>query len=415
VDPKEKLAALATEAQTLAAKAQTADFTEADAERAEAISKEHGEISAAIARQAKAAKALAGISAPIADSRDEAPEVQRSAQTLGEAFVSSPAMKAFRDEHATGVSEGTPIKVKAKCIGSRGRSVAKADPAPLTTGGAGNAAPVRLPGIDDLVYRPPRALLDLITRGTTDLPWVQYRQLVTKTNNAAIVAEATTTTGTTPATGLKPLSTLTTKTADAIAYTYADGIEATNQELTDDGLLTALIDSFLTENLDILTEYVLLNGDGLNGVPKGLLNTTGVLQQDFSVDAQQTLRKAMTALQTRSAANIQAIVLHPEDDESWDLLKGTDGHYLGAGPYATGLHSAWGIERVASQAVTPGTALIGDFRTIQLLDLEATSVEAFNQHKDYAQHNLVYVRAEKRSMQLFRAPAKLCVVDIKGA
>jgi hypothetical protein len=72
----------------------------------------------------------------------------------------------------------------------------------------------------------------------------------------------------------------------------------------------------------------------------------------------------------------------------------------------------WGYERIVSQSIAVGQAIIGDFKTIQLLDLEPLSIEAFNQHKDYAQRNLTYIRAEKRAVQLIRNPAKLCIVDL---
>jgi hypothetical protein len=65
-----------------------------------------------------------------------------------------------------------------------------------------------------------------------------------------------------------------------------------------------------------------------------------------------------------------------------------------------------------SQSIAVGQAIIGDFKTIQLLDLEPLAIEAFNQHKDYAQRNLVYIRAEKRAVQLIRNAARLCVVDL---
>jgi HK97 family phage major capsid protein len=202
--------------------------------------------------------------------------------------------------------------------------------------------------------------------------------------------------------------------AKGTSYTYADGMEVTNQELRDDGIMAGLINSTLTENLDILTEDVLLNADGSDDLPIGLFHTTGVLQQDYVTDAQVSVRKAITLLRNTSGADIKGVALNPEDDEAWDLLKDADGRYLGSGPYASGIKTAWGYERVECPALPIGTALIGDFSTIHLLDREPLSITAFNQHKDYAQRNLVYIRAEQDAMQLFRAPAKLCLIDVKG-
>jgi HK97 family phage major capsid protein len=410
--PMEKLAALTAEAAKLREKAleHPDDFTDADAERATAVAKEHGELTALVARQKSISDALAFAgpgSDPVASSDDDAPEGPR-ASSIGEAFVRSASYRSFRKDHPTGVGKGTPISIKANV----GRMVRKVDPDPLNTPNAGNARAVRIGDVDDLVFRPPRRILDVITKGTTSLPWFQYRQIVTKVNNASLVNEALTSTGTDAAGGLKPLSTLTTTTAEAKAYTYADGLEITNQELSDDGIMSSIINSMLTENLDILTEDILLNGAGTADEPAGILATTGVLTQAFATDVPTTLRKSITKLITTSGATITGVLLNPADDEAFDLLKDTTGRYLGFGPFTSGPGSVWGIERIVSQSITPGQAIIGDFRTIQLLQLEPLAIEAFNQHKDYAQRNLVYIRAEKRAVQLIRNAAKLCIVDL---
>ena len=417
MDPKEKLAALAAEAETLRAKAQGNDFTEEDAARAQQVAKEHKETADLIARKEAAGKALQGLGGPAQRSDDDAPARKTSNLTVGERFVQSDAMKNFRENTGGEVGRDTPIKVEAKGIGSKGARIGRK----LLTSADSNPAPVREAGIEDLVYRPERRLLDVITQGTTDLSWVEYRQVISKTNNAAIVPEATSsapidgTTVTEAAGGLKPISSLQTQTADARAYTYADGMEVTNQELSDDGLIQSLIDSTLTENLEIELERILLNGTGVAGEPARILNTTRVLQQAFATDVPTTLRKAITLLRTTSGANIRGVLLNPEDDEAWDLLKDADGRYLGNGPFGTGPGTAWGYERIASQAIPVGQALIGDFSTIHLLQKEALSILAFNQHKDFAQRNLVYIRAELRAMQLIRNAARLAVVDLTAA
>lgn len=407
---KEKLAALNAEAAALRTKAlnDAAGFSEDDAARVTAIVKERGEINAMLERQKAAAEALAfavdGTDLQSSDDEAPAPRVAK-AGTLGEAFVGSDAFKEFKKANPHGASKGTDIRLKATGLGIR-----KVDP--LNSDTHGNARAVRTGEVDDLVYRPERRLLDLVTKGNTNLPWFQYRQIISKTNNASIVGEAKTSTGTTAATGLKPLSTLTTQTAEAKAFTYADGMEVTNQELSDDGIMKALIDSTLRENLDILIERTLLHGAGTADEPAGVFNTSGVLQQAFVTDVPTTIRKAITKLRTTSGTTIRGVLLHPEDDETWDLLKDSEGRYLGGGPFVGGPKTAWSYERIDSQSLEVGQAVVGDFSTIHLLDLEALAIEAFNQHKDYAQHNLVYVRAEQRKVQLIRNAARLCIVDL---
>lgn len=408
MDPKEKLAALIKEAALLKTKAAGPDFSEDDATRAVEIAKEHGELTETIARRDAATKALSQFGGPVQDSADEAPSAGKTAgKSLGEQFVNSDAYKAFKAANPSGVGKGTPISITAKDANAR-RYAGKL----LTSGDTGNASPVRTNEVDDLVFRPERRLLDVITRGTTALPWFEYRQIISKTNNASIVPEATGTTGTTVADGLKPLSTLTTQTAEAKAHTYADGMEVTNQELSDDGIIQTLINSTLTENLEIELENILLNGAGTADEPAGILKTTGVLQQAYVTDAPTSVRKGITKLRNTSGANIQGVLLNPEDDEAWDLLKDLDGRYLGNGPFGTGPGTAWGFERIVSQSIPIGQAVMGDFKTIHLLQLEALAIQAFNQHKDYAQRNLTYIRAELRALQLIRNAARLIVIDL---
>ena len=420
MNPKEKLAALRAEAKELTTKATAGTLTAEESDRAVKCVEEIGEVQGVIAKQATAAAALAGLGGGGEDQGGDPAPVQKNGDgepltgSIGERFVASKAYTSFKAANPNmgvndGSGEGTPIAITAKNIGPSRLVRTKAA---LDTVATGNARAVRTNETIDQVYRPERTLLDLITRGRTNLPWFQYRQVVTKSNNAAIVAEAANTAGTGTTGGVKPLSTLTTNTAEAKAYTYADGVEVTNQELSDDGIISALIDSLLTENLDIKIEDIILNGAGTADEPAGILATSGVLQQAFVTDVPTTIRKSITKLRTTSGANIQAVVLNPADDEAWDLLKDSTGRYLGNGPFNTGPRTAWGFERIASQKIAVGQALVGDFRQVQLLLLEALSILAFNQHKDYAQRNLTYIRAELRAVQLIRKPSNLCVVDL---
>src|SRR5690606_6636289 len=111
--------------------------------------------------------------------------------------------------------------------------------------------------------------------------------------------------------------------------------------------------------------------------------TTGVLQQAFVTDMPTSIRKAITKLRTTSGANIRGVLLNPEDDEAWDLLKDSHGDWIGNGPFGQGPGSAWGYERIVSQAIPVGQALIGDFSTIHLLQKDPLEILAFNQHKDF--------------------------------
>ena len=401
---KKMLMDLADEGRALAQKAKDNpdQFTDADAARADEIVAEHTRLKGLLDRQADVSAKLAAVDAGETHEPDAGTGDEVKGKSIGERFVGSTAYKSFRKQHPAGIGPGTPVDIRTtvgKALNTEDLGIA-GQPAPRWT--------------DDLVYRPQLRFLDLITTGTTAESFLPYRQVISKTNNASIVAEAKDDQGVDAAGGLKPISTLTTAPADAKAHTYADGMEVTNQELADDGAIKALIDSTLTGNLYAEIERVLLNGAGTADEPAGLLNTSGVQQQDFAVDMVITIRKAKTRL-VNNGTRIQAVVLNPEDDEAWDLLKDGNGRFLGNGPFGSGPATAWAVPRIASPAVAVGTAVMGDFSTIHLLIREALKILAFNQHKDYAQRNLNYIRAELRALQLFRAPGRIVIADLTAA
>lgn len=423
MDPKLLLAQKKAEALELRKKAleTPADMTEADADRADALVLEIDDLEKKVARtdgiaaklggldlEGKKVDTSAGDNLLSSKKNDEHPNDKAKEEDFrspGERFVDSDAFKAFKAQHPRGISQSdTSVKINLKVEGVAEKAILRR---PTT----GNARAVRTGTVDDLVYRPPLRLLDLITTGTTDLPWFQYRQIIAKSNNSAIVPESSSTSLTTTASGYKPVSDLTTTTAEAREFTYADGMEVTNQELTDDGIMRSIIDDTLQDNLAIRKEAILLSSTAGADAPAGILETPGVLQQAFATDKITSIRKAITKLWTTSGANITAILMNPADDEEYDLLKDSHGDWI-VGPFNRGPNTVWGVPRVVSPIVTAGQAIIGDFSTVHLLTYSPLEVLAFNQHADFARRNMTYVRAEERALQLVRNAAKLCVVDL---
>lgn len=399
MNPHEKLKALAAEAKAIAADAEKAGgvFSDDQRERLAAMQTEADAARAQI-KAADAAKSLLddlGV-----DTDDVDPADVSHFLGLGDAFVKSEAFTRFRKAHPSGVGEGTPLEIKTGRIASLGQYFgAKAT---IFTGLDRNQ-PQRLAPVD-LINRPRLTLLDLITKGTMSSSSVEYLQIIAVTRNAGIVAEGE----------LKPTSDLTTALADAKAYTYADGFDITNQALADDGFTATWMQAELPYSLDTVIEDKILNGSGAAGQPRGILATSGVLQQSFATDMVTTVRKGITQV-TRRGGTVQAVVMSPEDDEAWDLLKDGNDRYYGQGPFGVGPNTAWGRPRVVSEKVPVGTAILGDFRTVALLDREGLSILAFNQHKDYAQRNMTYVRAELRAGQAIFRPARLTVCDLTAA
>ncbi|WP_237564198.1 phage major capsid protein [Actinomyces sp. 432] len=161
-----------------------------------------------------------------------------------------------------------------------------------------------------------------------------------------------------------------------------------------------------------MIEDKVLNGTG-TGEPTGILATSGV--QEVNPDGADTMglvkavRRAKGRVQ-RVGGVTTAVLLNPEDQEEIDLLQDTTGRFYGQGPFGTGPGTLWGVPVIASEKIPAGQALVGDFKQVQLLDREGLAVTAFNQHKDFAQRNLVYVRAELRAGVVIWRPNRLCLV-----
>lgn len=323
---------------------------------------------------------------------------------VADRFIKSSAFQGFRKSHPSGVGSGTPLHIEAKGLADFDELLGKSNglsKKELTTETGQFVSQTRLPGYRSELMDEPLAFLDLITTGNTEATYLEYARIISETNNAAIVPEGE----------LKPLSEIVTDVADAKAFTYADGFDVTNQTLADDGALVAFMEGRI--RFHVLNKVVdtILNGSGVGTEPAGLMNITGTQAQAFDGDALTTLARSIEKVQ-KVQATPQAIVLNPVDAWSIRLQKNLSGDFYAGGPFSAAPFTPWGVRVVESNRVAAGTALVGNFSSIQFLQREALSVVAFNQHKDYAQRNKSYVRAELRGMQLFYAPREIVVASL---
>lgn len=334
---------------------------------------------------------------------------------FGDRFVKSDAYKAFRKEHASGVGQGTPINIGRVKVGTMdewygGRKT--------LTSPQGHVQEIRMPLVD-LVDRDRLTLLDLISRGQTNGNF-EYVQVTAVERNAAIVPESDD--AFVADEDLKPVSEISTALADAKVFTYADGYDVTNQLLADAPAFATYMNNELRYSLDSVVEDYLLNGTGVDGEPVGILNTTGVQEQEYAATTAgaydpevnddvmalvKAIRRAITKVTRLPGGTVTAVVLSPEDDEAIDLLQDQQDRFYGQGPFGSGPNTLWGRPRVTSERLTIGEPMLGDWRQVALLDREGLSVLAFNQHKDYAQRNKTYVRAELRAAQVIWKPSRL--------
>lgn len=381
-----------------AAKAESRDLTDAEQTEVEAKTAEIAELDEKIEKAKKSAD-LIGRLASVKTVDDGPTEQHDPMGGIGEGFVKSAAFKEFRKAHPSGVGSGTPLRIEVKELG-HAADLGIGTKATITTA-TGQNGPTRQPGYRSELLDEGLSFLDLITTGSTDASYIEYAQIVSETDNAAVVAEGE----------LKPLSDVTTDLAEAKAFTYADGFDITNQTLADDGALAAYMEQRIRYHVRNVVVDQLLNGTGAGTAPQGILGTTGVQAQAFDTDVITTLARALAKVEAVQA-DPQAIVMNPAD--VWTLRLHKNGDVWGLGnPLQQGLTpTPFGVPVVSSTRVAAGTALVGNFKSVHFLEREPLSVVAFNQHKDYAQRNMVYVRAELRGLQLFYAPREVVVADL---
>ncbi|MFE5159647.1 phage major capsid protein [Streptomyces sp. NPDC056697] len=415
---RERLKALLDEAAAISAKAaeENRDFTEDEVTRINEIKTEADEVEtkvkAADAAQAAAAEMAGKTSSPPRPGAMQVKDRQEEtdAASFGARFVKSGLYAEFRKQHPTGLGQGSAVDIGRVKVGSMADWLAqrKATAAPLQVA-LGHVEPIRMPMVDQ-VDRDNLTILDLVSRGQADGAF-EYLQVTSVTRNAAVVPDEILPGDAT----VKPTSTIQTELADAKPYTYADGYDVTNALLSDAPALATYMNNELEYSLDSVIEDKLLNGTGTSGEPKGILHTTGVQELTYTPGTTamaqvKAIRKAITKITTLPGGNVTAVLMSPEDDEAWDLLQDTTDRFMGQGPFGQGPSTSWGRARALSQRLAPGTVILGDWRQVALLDVEGLSILAFNQHKDYAQRNLVYVRAELRAEQVIWKPNRLIVV-----
>lgn len=373
----------------------------------------------AILDQAKAFGAEAGV--------PEAPELKARVKSLGLEVVESPQFKAMMKGFTT--SEGG-ISVPSKAR-------VQSDPIPiksLFTGASSTSAGAFVVNertdIVEMLGRKPLTIRNLVSNRRTTSDTVEFVQETSHTNNAAVVAEATSSAAPTmpaldgnslaagaqlvnnPGGGYKPEGAWAFAVVQAVVKTIAEWVPATKRALADWAALQGLIDDEL--RLDVLEteENEILNGDGTGEHFTGINNTSGIQTQAWSTDLFTTTRKALTLARTVGRVNPTAWVFNPADGETIDLLKDGENRYYNGGPFAAGGKTLWGIPWTESESQAAGTGLLGDFNKAVVWDREQTTVTMSDSHADFFVRNLIAVLAEERLAFGVTRPKAFVQVDL---
>lgn len=260
----------------------------------------------------------------------------------------------------------------------------------------------------DLPLRP-LGIRDVITVGQTSSDTLEYPMVTAFTNNAAPVAEATATAGTS---GTKPESGFTLSRTSTTVKTIAHWIPATKRALADAGQVRTMIDNFLRYGLAEELEDQIIAGSGSGENLLGILNTPGLTAQAYDTNLLTTLRKARTKVRITGRANPTAYLMNPLDWEAIDLLQDNEGRYYYGGPTVLGSPRVWGLPVVENEGMPQGRALVGDMRQVVLWDREQASIQVTDSHADFFIRNMVAILAEIRAALGILRPAAIVDVDL---
>ena len=414
-------------AQAIATKAdeEKRDFTDTERTEVAAKIKEASDLKTELKTakaDAKVRQTLADLGGDLDDAEKDRPAVpaaRRSGKSLGETFTGSAEYKGLLDSVPGGhFSKDHRVQTRPVAVDSLLRNRSKA----LVTGaGATSAGSLVEPENIGLQvgmgpFQRPLMLRDLVTPGTTTSDHVEYVRVTGTTNNAAPVAEATTTSN-----GTKPESGIATVKVSTPVRTIAHWIPVTKRALSDAAQIRTLIDNFLEYGLEEELEDQMIAGDGTGENFTGLTTTSGVQAQAYDTSKLVTLRKAKTKVRTVGRSIPTGYLINPSDVEDLDLLQDLNGRYYFGGPSGTinnsGLAGAttapvWNLPVIESEATPVGQAWVGDWRKAILWDREQASITMSDSHASFFVQNLVAILAEMRAAFGILQPSAFVSIDL---
>ncbi len=205
----------------------------------------------------------------------------------------------------------------------------------------------------------------------------------------------------------KAESGLTWETVTIPIETMAHWIPVERQALSDAPMMASLINGRLAYGLRIKGDAQLLYGTGLNNELTGLMVDDAVSDIGYisaSIDADDLpgamidhIRKAITKCQTYEYYNINGVVINPEDWETIELAKGSDGHYIWVNVNNGGIQQLWRVPVIITNSMLKSSFVLGDWNMgAHVYDREGINIRVADQHGELFVKNGVVVLAEER-------------------
>lgn len=219
------------------------------------------------------------------------------------------------------------------------------------------------------------------------IPYVRELNSVANALSASTVAEGAS----------KPEATIELTPDIAPVQVIATTIPITTQILEDGVTLVGYINGRLVYMLKIREELEILSGNGITPDLKGILSYSDVQAQAFTTDTITTIGNAIAKVEIVDGF-ADGIAMNPADFWAMATHRASVNTSLDAQSFTnTPQNFVWGLPAVRTNAITLGTALVGNYAMgATLFDRSQSGVRVFEQHGTFAKENKVLLRAEER-------------------
>lgn len=280
----------------------------------------------------------------------------------------------------------------------------------LITSAAGSSGALsvndRLPGITEFAQAG-TDFLDILPTLQTTSDVVEWVQQLSRTNNAAPVAEATASTGTS---GTKPESAIVYAVKTAPVETIATHIPATTRSLADAPMLRSAIDDELLYMIRQTLQSQTITGDGNSPNLLGLNNQPGIQTGAAGTDAVGAIFNAALSVQVTGGVPATDVLLN---QTAWSAIRlmrentasGTLGGYVMGSPNQAGPMTLFGLAPVFVPQVPANTAFVlnATATTLALVEREGGTISMGWINDDFTR-NIVRILAELRTLLIVRRP-----------
>lgn len=248
----------------------------------------------------------------------------------------------------------------------------------------------------------PIQVTDIVPQGATSQQAVVFMEETTFTNNAAEVAEG----------GTYAEAALALTEKSSTVRKVAVFLPVTDEQLEDEPQARSYINNRLPFMVRQRLDSQILVGNGTAPNLRGFLNIVGIQTQAKGADpAPDAVYKAMTKVRVTGRAQPGAVIFHDNDWQDIRLLRTADGVYIWGSPSDAGPARIWGLPVVLSDAITEGTALVGDYQNYtELAVRRGIDVKVSDSHSTFFVEGKQAIRADMRVALVIYRPAALATV-----